>query len=118
MITIISTTTTMIIITCVTWAKLSQDGLGPFFERTPLIARKVFSAGRSWRNGAEEPPWEVHELVDNVFDIDDVVDDQNLPAGPWRMLNLMFITMIYIVYELGVVFRRANHNGDVDDICR
>ena len=47
---------TMIIITCVTWAKLSQDGLGPFFERTPLIARKVFSAGRSWRNGAEEPP--------------------------------------------------------------
>ena len=63
MITIISIntiiaiiTTTTMIITCVTWAKLSQDGLGPFFERTPLIARKVFSAGRSWRNGAEEPP--------------------------------------------------------------
>ena len=54
--TIIAITTTTMIITCMTWAKLSQDGLGPFFERTPLIARKVFSAGRNWRNGAEEPP--------------------------------------------------------------
>ena len=82
------------------------------------MARKVFSAGRSWRNGAEEPPWEVHEHVDNVFNIDDVIDDHNLPAGPWRMLNLMFIMMIYIVYELGVVFCADVHNHDDMMICR